>query len=66
LSEIKTEDMDAFDPNLHEAMIAEDRDDLESDAVLQVLQKGYRLGSELIRPVRVRVGKAIHENGEEQ
>ncbi len=66
LSEIKTEDMDAFDPNIHEAMIAEDRDDLESDSVLQVLQKGYRFGSELIRPVRVRVGKATHGNGEEQ
>lgn len=66
LSEIKTEDLDAFDPNIHEAMIAENRDDLESDSVLQVLQKGYRLGSELIRPVRVRVGKAVHENGEEQ
>jgi molecular chaperone GrpE len=66
LSEIVTSEMEPFDPNVHEAMIAENRNDLERDSVLQVLQKGYRFGSELLRPVRVRVGKASHEEEEDQ
>jgi molecular chaperone GrpE len=65
LSEIETEEMDPFDPNIHEAMIAEDRDDLERDSVLQILQKGYRFGNELLRPVRVRVGRASSGEGED-
>jgi molecular chaperone GrpE len=66
LSEIVTAEMDHFDPNIHEAVVAEDRDDLEKDSVLTVLQKGYRFGGELIRPVRVRVGRPCHEEGEDQ
>ncbi len=66
LSEIVTTEMDPFDPNIHEAMIAEDSEDLERDSVLQVLQKGYRFGGELLRPVRVRVGKASREEEEDQ
>jgi molecular chaperone GrpE len=66
LSVIATEVMDPFDPNIHEAMIAEDREDIERDSVLQVLQKGYRFGNELLRPVRVKVGRALSgKDGEE-
>jgi molecular chaperone GrpE len=66
LSVVATEVMDPFDPNIHEAMLAEDRDDLERDAVLLVLQKGYRFGNELLRPVRVKVGRALSgKDGEE-
>jgi len=38
-------------------MIAENRDGLDHDTVLEVFQKGYLLGQELIRPARVKVGK---------
>ena len=57
---------DAFDPNIHEAMLAEDTD-LDRDTVLEVFQRGYRLGNELLRPARVKVGKAKHRqyNGEQ-
>ncbi len=59
LSVVETSEGDLFDPNIHEAMMAEDAADAVSDAVKQVLQKGYRLGQELIRPVRVKVIRGV-------
>ena len=69
LKELGVQPDDPFDPNIHEAMLAEDREGLDRDTVLEVFQKGYRLGSELLRPARVKVGKSIvdidKEGGEE-
>lgn len=48
-----------FDPNVHEAVVAEDRDDLEVDSVLEVLRNGYFFGSELLRPALVKVGRVV-------
>ena len=59
LSEVETSEGDPFDPNIHEAMMAEDSEEEVSDAVKQVLQKGYRLGQDLIRPVRVKVIRGL-------
>jgi molecular chaperone GrpE len=42
-----------FDPHVHEAMLAEERDGTEPGAVLEVVQRGYRLGDKVIRPARV-------------
>ena len=55
LSEIETEG--AFDPHVHEALLAQPAEDAESGAVLQVLQKGYRLGDRVLRPARVVVAE---------
>lgn len=69
LEELGVEPDDPFDPNVHEAMLAEDREGLDRDTVLEVFQKGYRLGNELLRPARVKVGKSTvapeKEGGEE-
>lgn len=46
---------EAFDPNLHEAVMREDRDDVEDGTVTCVFQKGYRLGDILVRPALVKV-----------
>jgi len=46
---------DPFDPNFHEAVSSEDRPDLPSHSILEVLQKGYVLNDRLIRPAMVRV-----------
>ena len=59
---------DPFDPNYHEAMIAEEVADLDRDIILEVFQKGYMLGDELLRPARVKVGKpadhsSVSDNG---
>jgi molecular chaperone GrpE len=46
-----------FDPHIHEALLSQPDDDVESGSVLQVLQKGYRLGDRVIRPARVIVAE---------
>jgi molecular chaperone GrpE len=47
----------AFDPHVHEAMLAQPAEDAESGSVLDVLQKGYRIGSRVVRPARVIVAE---------
>lgn len=46
-----------FDPFVHEAMLREERDDLEDDMILEVYQKGYSVHQKTIRPARVKVSK---------
>jgi len=51
LSEIPTDG--AFDPHVHEAMLSRPDDGAEPGAVLEVVQRGYRLGDRVVRPARV-------------
>ncbi len=44
---------DKFDPNRHEALSTQPVEGTESGTVVEVLQKGYVLGEQLIRPARV-------------
>jgi molecular chaperone GrpE len=46
-----------FDPNLHEA-ISQQESDQPPGTVVQVLQRGYRIGDRLLRPALVVVAKA--------
>jgi len=46
-----------FDPNLHEA-ISQTESDLPAGTVVQVLQRGYKVGERLLRPALVVVAKA--------
>jgi len=41
-----------FDPHVHEALLTQPSD-REEGSVLEVLQKGYRLGDRVLRPARV-------------
>ena len=50
LSEIETDGK--FDPHTQEALLSQPSDAAEGD-VIQVLQKGYRLGDRVLRPARV-------------
>ncbi len=54
--EIEAEGKD-FDPNFHNAVMAEENPDFESGKVIQVLQKGYTLNDRVIRPSMVRVAQ---------
>ena len=47
-----------FDPNWHEAMVAQESADVPPNTVLTVIQKGYSLNGRLLRPARVIVSKA--------
>ena len=46
-----------FDPQWHEALSTVAADGTASGTVVEVLQKGYRLGEQLIRPARVVVSE---------
>lgn len=48
----------AFDSHFHEAMLAEENDELEPNTIIRVLQKGYLLNERLMRPALVVVSKA--------
>jgi len=47
-----------FDPNLHEALSQEETSDANEGAVVQQVQRGYKLNDRLVRPARVVVAKA--------
>ncbi|MFA7386522.1 MAG: nucleotide exchange factor GrpE [Thiohalobacteraceae bacterium] len=47
-----------FDPQFHEAMSIQPRNDIEPNKVVTVIQKGYLLNDRLIRPAMVIVSKA--------
>jgi len=47
-----------FDPNWHEAMVAQESREVQPNTVLSVVQKGYTLNGRLLRPARVIVSKA--------
>ena len=50
-----------FDPELHQAMSMQPRDDVEPNTVIQVVQKGYSLNGRLVRPAMVMVSQAVPE-----
>jgi molecular chaperone GrpE len=51
VEEIATEGK--FDPHVHEALLAQPAEDHEHGDVLDVIQKGYKLGDLVVRPARV-------------
>jgi molecular chaperone GrpE len=55
LAEIETDG--AFDPHVHEALLAQPIEGAEPGSVVEVLQKGYRLGDRVLRPARVVVAE---------
>jgi molecular chaperone GrpE len=46
-----------FDPQVHEALSTQQAEGAESGTVVETMQKGYRLGEQLIRPARVVVAE---------
>jgi molecular chaperone GrpE len=50
-----------FDPALHEAIVQKAEPEKEENAVLEELQKGYKLNGRVIRPSRVIVNKPPSE-----
>ena len=62
LSEEGVEEVEAgegvqFNPYEHQAMMTEEKDDLDNDVIVQVFQKGYKLKGRVIRPAMVTVNK---------
>ena len=61
LAEIETSGK--FDPHVHEALLSQPSDADEGN-VIEVLQKGYRLGDRVLRPARVVVSSPKEANGD--
>ena len=47
-----------FNPDEHEACLMEEVEGLKEDTVTMMLQKGYKLNGRVIRPAKVKVGRA--------
>jgi molecular chaperone GrpE len=62
LAEIETKGK--FDPHVHEALLSQPSDADEGN-VIEVLQKGYRLGDRVLRPARVVVAGPRETNGDD-
>jgi molecular chaperone GrpE len=55
VQEISTEGK--FDPHVHEALLAQPSEEAEHGDVLDVIQKGYKIGDRVVRPARVIVAE---------
>jgi molecular chaperone GrpE len=55
LVEIETDR--GFDPHVHEALLTRPGDGADPGSVLDVVQRGYRLGDRVVRPARVIVAE---------
>ncbi len=62
LAEIGTEGK--FDPHVHEALLSQPSPDQSEGTVIEVLQKGYRLGDRVLRPARVVVAAQKDDGGD--
>src|SRR5436309_5310122 len=58
LAEIETQGK--FDPHVHEALLSQPSDE-EEGTVIEVVQKGYKLGDKVLRPARVVVASSPEE-----
>jgi molecular chaperone GrpE len=47
----------AFDPHVHEALLSQPAEGLAPGSIVQVVQRGYRLGDAVLRPARVIVAE---------
>ena len=55
-----------FNPELHQAMSMQPREDVEPNTVVTVIQKGYTLNGRLVRPAMVIVSQGASQNIDEQ
>ena len=53
---------EVFNPEYHEAMSMQEREDVAPNTVVTVVQKGYLLNERLIRPAMVMVSKAAQQS----
>ena len=57
ITEILPEKGAVFNQELHEALLSEESDEYPEGTILQVLEKGYRFNSRVLRPAKVKVSR---------
>ena len=55
---------ESFDPNLHDALMTQESDELPKNTVIQTVEKGYILKDKLIRPAKVIVSSGKNEKSQ--
>ena len=64
VSEIACKQGDPFDYNIHNGVEKVEVEEGEHDTIAEVLQKGYKIGDKVLRPVSVKVYSLINQNTE--
>ena len=57
VEEVEADEGVQFNPYEHQAMMTEEKDDLDNDVIVQVFQKGYKLKDRVLRPAMVIVAQ---------
>ncbi len=58
VTEIETKEGDMFDPEKHQALeTVETEDESQNEKIASVMQKGYKMGDDVLRPVKVKTYK---------
>jgi molecular chaperone GrpE len=57
---VEIETNGSFDPHVHEALLTQPSDSDEG-AIIEVIQKGYRLGDRVLRPARVVISQGVSQ-----
>lgn len=57
VEEVEAAEKVVYNPYEHQAMMTENKEELENDVIVQVFQKGYKLKGKVIRPAMVTVNK---------
>lgn len=52
--EVFGEPGDIFDPNLHNAVMHVEDEELKNGEIVDVFQKGYKIGDKIVRPAMVK------------
>ncbi len=55
---------EAFDPHLHEAIETEENPSFTEGTVIHEFSRGYKMGTRIIRPAKVKVATAPKANGQ--
>jgi molecular chaperone GrpE len=56
----------AFDPNLHEAVMEEENNEMPHHTIIAEFQRGFMLKERIVRPAKVKVSKRTVEEGKEE
>jgi molecular chaperone GrpE len=54
---------EAFDPNIHDALMHSYSEDVTEPTCVQILQPGYKVGERILRPARVSVAEPTDPAG---
>ena len=60
------DDINKFDPYIHEALLKTESSEQEDGSILRVLRKGYVMNNEVIRPTQVEISENINNKNHDK